>query len=46
MVDKGDQLVLEFSDSGISVLRLDKNIVVEKPKDLLRSLTEVYRENM
>ncbi len=42
MVDEGGQFVLEFSKTGISVLRLDKNVVVEEPKDLLKSSTEVH----
>jgi len=35
VVDNGGQLVLEPSNSGISVIRLSKNTVVENPRDLL-----------
>ena len=42
MVDKGGQFVLESSETGISVLRSDRNVVVEEPKDLLKSLTEAH----
>lgn len=39
VIDKGDHLVWEPSESGISVLRL-RNDIVKKPKDLLKSLVE------
>lgn len=42
MVDKRGQFVLESSETGISVLRSDRNVVVEESKDLLKSLTETH----
>jgi hypothetical protein len=41
VIDRGGQLVLEPSNSGISVLKLGKNIVMQKPNDLLKLLIEV-----
>lgn len=42
MIDKKSQFVLKFSETEISVLRSNRNVVVKESKDLLKSLTETH----
>lgn len=42
MIDKRGQFVLKFSETEISVLRSNRNVVVKESKDLLKSLTETH----